>query len=44
MTATTISVLDQRHRDIPVDQLDLSATARLNRESGIEFAIPAVSR
>ena len=44
MTATTLSVLDQRHRDIPVDQLDLTATARLNREAGIEFAVPVVAR
>ena len=44
MTATTLSVLDQRHRDIPVDQIDLTATARLNREAGIEFSIPATSR
>jgi len=44
MTATTLSVLDQRHRDIPVDQIDLTATARLNREAGIEFAIPGGSR
>ena len=44
MTPTTLSVLDQRHRDIPVDQIDLTATARLNREAGIEFAIPEASR
>ena len=44
LTSTTLSVLDQGRRDIPVDQLDLSATARLNREAGIEFSLPGGGR
>ena len=40
LTATTLSVLDQRRHDIPVDQLDLVATARVNREAGVDFSLP----
>ncbi len=43
MTTTTLSVLDQRRRDIPVDQIDLPATAAANREAGVEFALPGAS-
>ena len=38
LTATTLSVLDQHRRDIPVDQIDLAATARANRETGVDFS------
>ncbi|HET6206599.1 MAG TPA: hypothetical protein VFD98_07300 [Terracidiphilus sp.] len=44
ITPTTLSVLDQRRRDIPVDQIDLPATAAVNREAGIEFTLPGSSR
>jgi hypothetical protein len=44
LTSTMLSVLDQRGRDIPVDQIDLPATVAVNREAGIEFALPGASR
>ena len=44
LSRTTLSVLDGRHRDIPVDQLDLAATEKANHEAGIDFRLPNASR
>jgi hypothetical protein len=44
LTPSTLSVLDQGRRDIPMDQIDVAATARLNREAGVEFSLPALAR
>jgi hypothetical protein len=44
LTATTLSILDQHYRAIPVDQIDLEATAKLNREAGVEFSLPGGTR
>jgi len=41
LTSKTLSVFDLPRRDIPVNQIDLGATARVNREAGVEFALPA---
>ena len=41
LTAKTLSVLDSGRRDIPVDQIDLPATARLNGDAGNVFALPS---
>lgn len=43
LTAKTLSVLDQNRREIPVDQIDLAATARVNHAAGIDFALPSES-
>ena len=40
LTRTTLFVLDQRHRDIPLDQLDLVATAKVNHDAGVDFHLP----
>lgn len=40
LTQTTLYVLDENHRDIPLDQLDLAATESVNRAAGIEFQVP----
>jgi hypothetical protein len=40
LTATTLSVLDRQRRDIPVDQIDLVATVRMNHEAGVDFSLP----
>ena len=40
LTSTTLSVLDQQRRDIPVDQIDLVQTAEVNRKAGIDFQVP----
>jgi hypothetical protein len=42
LTRTDLFVLDQRHRDIPLDELDLAATAKVNHDAGVEFHIPAL--
>jgi len=44
LSRTMLSVLDEHHRDIPVDQLDLAATRAANRAAGVEFSLPGSSR
>jgi hypothetical protein len=44
LTPTMLMVLDQHRQDIPVDQIDLNATARLNLEAGVEFSLPSRSQ
>jgi hypothetical protein len=45
LTASMLTVLDQHPVDIPipVDQIDLEATARANRQAGVEFSVPGRS-
>jgi hypothetical protein len=41
MTRTTLYVQeDQHHREIPIDELDLAATEKANREAGVSFEVP----
>jgi len=40
LTRTTLFVGDANRREIPLDQIDLTATANVNREAGIEFGLP----
>jgi hypothetical protein len=44
LTRTTLYIQDQRLQEIPVDQLDLAATERLNQDAGVEFQLPGTSR
>jgi hypothetical protein len=44
LTPTTLYVLDQQHRDIPVAEIDLAATQKVNRDAGIDFQFPIASR
>jgi hypothetical protein len=44
LTRTTIYVLDQRHRVIPTDLLDLAATANVNHGAGIDFQLPGAHK
>lgn len=44
LTRTTLYVGDQHHRDIPTDQLDLAATAKVNHDAGVDFHLPDVPR
>jgi hypothetical protein len=37
-------VRDQHHRDIPLDQLDLDATEKVNHKAGVDFQLPELSR
>ena len=42
LTRTTLFVLDQQRRDIPLDQVDVAATEKANRAAGIRFQIPQI--
>jgi len=44
LSRTTLSVLDKRHQEIPVDELDLAATAKANRDAGVDFRLPGDSK
>ena len=44
LTRTTLFILDERHRAIPTDQLDLIATAKVNEDVGVDFRLPAAAR
>jgi hypothetical protein len=44
MTRTTLYVGDQHHNAIPMDELDLVATAKVNQDAGVEFQLPNASR
>lgn len=44
LTADTLYVMDQQRRDIPVAELDLAETARVNRQAGVEFHIPGTPK
>jgi hypothetical protein len=40
LTANTLYVIDKQTRQIPVAELDLEATAKANREAGLDFTLP----
>jgi hypothetical protein len=40
LTSKTLTVFDQPRHDIPVDQIDLDATAKVNRQAGVAFSVP----
>jgi len=40
LSRNTLSVLDNRRRDIPVEQLDVAATEKVNRDAGVDFHLP----
>ena len=42
LTATTLTVLDQKYREIPLGQINLTATEETNRAEGIDFHVPSV--
>ena len=44
MTRTTLYVQDEHHREIPLGQLDLAATERVNHSAGISFEVPSGAR
>ncbi|WP_263358028.1 hypothetical protein [Acidicapsa ligni] len=43
LTRTTLSILDQSHRIIPVSELDLAATEKANRDAGVDFDLPGTA-
>jgi hypothetical protein len=44
LTRGTLYVMDRHRSEIPVAELDLPATAKVNREAGIDFKLPGTSR
>jgi hypothetical protein len=40
LSRTTLTILDNRSRQIPVGDLDLAATEQANRGSGVDFHLP----
>lgn len=44
ITPTTLTVLDQKYREIPLDQINLAATQKTNRADGVDFRVPTASR
>jgi hypothetical protein len=40
LTRTTLYVQEKHLREIPVDQLDLPATAKVNKDAGVDFQLP----
>ena len=44
LTRTTLYVQDQKRRDIPTDELDLVATAKVNQDAGVDFHLPNAPR
>jgi hypothetical protein len=42
LTRTTLYVQDQQRREIAIADLDLDATAKVNRDAGGDFQIPVV--
>ena len=44
LTRTTLFVQDEHRREIPVDDLDLAATQKINKDDGVDFQLPGASR
>lgn len=44
LTRNTVYVWDRHQRVIPIDQLDMVATAKANSDAGIDFALPETPR
>ena len=41
LTGTTLYVGDRRPSEIPIDELDLKETTRVNQDAGVDFQMPA---
>ncbi len=44
LTQKTLYVQDERHRTIPVEQIDLASTEKANLDAGVEFHLPGSSK
>ena len=44
LTSTKLTVLDEHYREIPLEQINISATAAANQSAGIDFHVPNGSR
>jgi hypothetical protein len=41
ITSSTLFVLDEHKRDIPLNEIDIAATQKTNQEQGLDFKLPA---
>lgn len=44
LTQATLYIGEPHRRDIPIDQLDVVATVKANREAGVDFQLPGTSQ
>jgi len=44
LSNTKISIWDQHPHDVAIDQLDLAATEKANRDAGVDFHLPDAAR
>jgi len=44
LTSSTLTVLDEKYRQIPLDQIDVPATRQSNLADGLDFRVPHASR
>jgi hypothetical protein len=44
LTRDTLYVGDRHSSEIPVDQLDIPATEKVNRDAGVDFRLPEATR
>lgn len=44
LTRTTLYVQDEHRREILVEDLDLAATQKINKDNGVDFQLPGASR
>jgi hypothetical protein len=44
LTPATLFIFDKQRREIPIGKLDLVATAKANRDAGVDFTLPGPSR
>lgn len=44
ITSGTLYILDQRRQEIPIKDLNLTATVSANREAGVDFQLPQDTR
>ena len=44
LTSTTLTVLDARYRQIPLDDVNVAATEAANRAAGVDFRVPATMK
>jgi hypothetical protein len=44
LTRTTLYVQDEHRREVPVEDIDLGATQKINKSNGIDFQLPGSGR
>jgi hypothetical protein len=44
ITRSTLFVGEKHHPDIPLEDLDITATAKINEDAGITFHLPGIAQ